>query len=51
LAARGAEDGEELAADEGEEGLDCQEEDGKFEALAFKAVGGGCELFLEVGPC
>ena len=47
------EDGEELAAEEGEEGLDCEEEDGELEALrgGGGAVGGGRELFLEVGPC
>lgn len=53
LAARGGEDGEELAAEEGEEGLDGEEEDGELEALrgGGGAVGGGGELFLEVGPC
>lgn len=53
LVGRGGEDGEELAAEEGEEGLDGQEEDGKLEAFwgRGRAVGGGGELFLEVGPC
>lgn len=53
MAARSGEDGEELAAEGGEEGLDGEEEDGEFEAFwgGVGAVGGGGEFFLEVGPC
>ena len=51
LPAGRTEDAEELAAGRGEERLDGEEEDGELEALAFRAVGGGRELLLEVGPC
>jgi hypothetical protein len=51
LAARGAEAVEEQASDACEEGLDGEEEDGEFEALAGGAVSSRRELLLEVGPC